>query len=115
LAFGLRTTQARSATKDAERILATIEKEIQRSPNWAKHAMNGALIAIGIFKPTVREKAIEAPKRIGKVEVDVVEMNCKTPEPIACVQKAAKRKHCPLPERTLNAPYRFISVAAPCF
>ena len=31
---------------DAEKVLATIEKEIHRSPNWARYAMNGALISI---------------------------------------------------------------------
>lgn len=81
--------------EDTEMFLATIEKEIHRSPNWAKHAMNGALISIGIFKPALREKAIEAAKRIGKVEVDHGETNCKTPEPVAYIQKAAKRKRCP--------------------
>ena len=80
---------------DTEEILATIEKEIHRSPNWARHAMNGALISIGIFKPALREKAIEAAKRIGKVEVDHGETSCKTPEPVAYIRKAAKRKRCP--------------------
>jgi hypothetical protein len=52
---------------DAKKILATIENEIHRSPNWAHYAMNGALISIGVFKPTLRKRAIEAAKRIGKV------------------------------------------------
>lgn len=80
---------------DAEKILATIEKEIHRSPNWARYAMNGAPISIGIFKPALRAKAIEAAKRIGKAEVDHGETYCKTPEPVAYIQKAAKRKRCP--------------------
>lgn len=37
---------------DAEKILATIERDIHRSPNWARYAMNGAVIAISVFKPT---------------------------------------------------------------
>jgi 3-methyladenine DNA glycosylase AlkD len=80
---------------DAEKILVTIEKEIHRSPNWARYAMNGALISIGIFKPALRKKAIEAAKRIGKVEVDYGETNCKTPEAVSYIERAAKRKHCP--------------------
>jgi 3-methyladenine DNA glycosylase AlkD len=80
---------------DAEKILATIEKEIHRSPNWARYAMNGALISIGIFKPALRQKAIAAAKRIGKVEVDHGETNCKTPDAIAYIEKASKRKRCP--------------------
>ena len=80
---------------DAQKILATIETEIQRSPNWARYAMNGALISIGVYKPTLRKKAIEAAKRIGKVEVDHGETNCKTPDSVLYIEKASKRKLCP--------------------
>lgn len=80
---------------DAERILATIEKEIHRSPNRARHAMNGALISIGVFKPALRQKAIEAAKRIGEVEVDHGETNCKTPDAVSYIERASKRKLCP--------------------
>lgn len=80
---------------DTEKILTMIEKEIHRSPNWARYAMNGALIAIGVFKPTLRKKAIEAAKRVGKVEVDHGETNCKTPDAVSYIEKASKRKRCP--------------------
>ena len=80
---------------DAEKALATIEEEIHRSPNWARYAMNGALISIGIYKPALRKKAIEAAKRIGKVQVDHGETGCKTPDAVLNIEKASKRKHCP--------------------
>ena len=76
---------------DAAKILATIEKEIQGSPNWARYAMNSALIGIGVNKPALRKKAIEAAKRIGKVEVDHGETYCKTPDAVPYIEKAAKR------------------------
>ena len=77
---------------EAEKALATIEREIHRSPNWARYAMNGALISIGVYKPALRKKAIEAARRIGKVEVDHGETSCKTPEAVAYIEKASKRK-----------------------
>ena len=80
---------------DAEKVMATIEKEIHRSPNWARYAMNGAIISIGVFKPALRKKAIEAAKRIGKVEVDHGETYCKTPDAVAYLEKASNRKRCP--------------------
>ena len=80
---------------DAERMLATIEKEIHRSPNWARYAMNGALISIGIFKPGLKKRAIEAARRIGKVSVDHGETSCTTPEAEPYIEKATKRKLCP--------------------
>jgi len=80
---------------DAEKVLATIEKHIHRSPNWARYAMNGAVISIGVFKPALRKKAIEAAKRIGKVEVDHGETYCKTPDAVAYLKKASNRKRRP--------------------
>ena len=77
---------------DAEKALMAIEKEIHRSPNWARRAMNGALISIGIYKPTLRKKTMDAATRIGVVEVDHGETGCKTPEAIPYIEKALKRK-----------------------
>ena len=80
---------------DAGKILAVIETEIHRSLNRVRHAMNGALIGIGVFKPSLRKKAIEAAKRIGKVEVDHGETSCTTPDAVSYIAKAAQRRHCP--------------------
>lgn len=95
LGFRLKDDPESVTDADAEKILATIEKEIHRSPNWARYAMNGALTSIGIFKPALHKKAIEAGKRIGKVEVDHGETSCKTPDAVSYIEKASKRKHCP--------------------
>ena len=80
------------ADADAEKVLATIEKEIHRSPNWARYAMNGALISIGVYKSALRKKAIAAARRIGKVDVDHGETNCKTPDAGPYIEKAAKHQ-----------------------
>ncbi len=77
---------------DADKVLATIEKEIHRSANWVRYAMNGALIAIGVYKPAVRKKAIAAAKRIGRVEVDHGETTCKTPDAVPYIERALARK-----------------------
>lgn len=81
--------------KDAEKVLATIERRIHRSPNWARYAMNGALIAIGVYKPSLRVHALEVAKSIGKVEVDHGDTCCKTPDAVPYIEKASKRKFCP--------------------
>lgn len=95
LAVRLKNDPGSVSDAAAKKVLATIELEIQRSPNWARYAMNGALISIGVFKPTLRKNAIEAAKRIGKVEVDHGETNCKTPDAVPYIEKASKRKRCP--------------------
>ena len=79
---------------DAEKVLAKIEKEIHHSPNMVRSAMNGTLIAIGVFKPSLTSKAIAAAKRIGTVEVDHGQTNCKTPDAVSYIEKASKRSNC---------------------
>lgn len=76
---------------DAANALATIEKAIHGAPNWGRYAMNTCLIAIGVAKPALRQKAIAAAQRIGKVEVDHGETHCKTPDAAPYIEKAAKR------------------------
>jgi 3-methyladenine DNA glycosylase AlkD len=95
LGVRLRDDPESIAEADAEKMLATIEREIHRSPNWARYAMNGALISIGVYKPKLRKKAIEAAKRIGKVEVDHGETSCKTPDAAPYIERASNRKRCP--------------------
>ena len=94
--YGILSTRLRDdagsvSDADAGKVLARIEKEIHRSPNWARRAMNGALIAIGVYKPALRKKAIEAATRIGKVDVDHGETSCKTPDAVAYIKKALSR------------------------
>lgn len=76
----------------AEEVLATIEREIHGSPNRARYAMNGALISIGVFKPSLERKAIEAATRIGRVQVDHGETGCTTPDAASYIRKASTRR-----------------------
>ncbi len=76
---------------ELKEILQTIEKEIHKSPNRARHSMLMGLIAIGIYRPELTEAAKEAAKRIGKVEVDHGETSCKTPDAVPYIEKALKR------------------------
>ena len=75
-----------------ERFLATIERDLHDSPNRVRHEMNSALIAIGIRNPALQRKAEAAAARIGKVEVDHGETDCKTPEAIGYIRKTVERQ-----------------------
>lgn len=77
---------------DAAAHLATVEKTIHASPNRARYAMNNAVIAVGIARPALRDDAIAAARRIGKVEVDHGDTGCKTPDAEAYILKAAARE-----------------------
>ena len=74
------------------RKLARIEQEIHPRKIRTKHAMNTARCAIGIGREALREEAVRSAKRIRKVEVDHGETGCKTPDAVAYIQRAAKRK-----------------------
>lgn len=82
------------AISDAEgnKLISKIEKEIHSAPNRVRHRLNGALIAIGVFKDALRAKAIATAKRIGVVEVDHGDTSCKTPDAAAYIERAVKRK-----------------------
>lgn len=72
-----------------ENQLATIEREIHGRPNRVRHVMNSALIAIGGRNPGLQKQALAAAKKIGKVEVDHGDTNCKTPDATAYILKMA--------------------------
>ncbi len=73
--------------------LPEIERTIHTRPNRTRDAMNNALIAIGVRSPQLRKLALAAAKRIGKVEVDHGETNCKTPDAAEYIHKTlAHRK-----------------------
>lgn len=71
--------------------IGQIEKNIHRSPNRTRHAMNMALIAIGGYRASLRARAIAAAKRIGRVEVDHGETGCETPDAASYIEKMAAR------------------------
>jgi 3-methyladenine DNA glycosylase AlkD len=68
--------------------LAEIESDIHGSPNRVRHAMNQALICIGLRNPALRKRALAAAKRIGRVEVDHGETGGQTPDAVAYIDRA---------------------------
>ena len=68
-------------------LLDRIEREIQRAGNRTRHAMNGALIAIGLRNAYLRDAATAAAARIGPVVVDHGETGCVTPPAIPYIEK----------------------------
>jgi 3-methyladenine DNA glycosylase AlkD len=75
-----------------ESFLARIEEGIQKAKNYTRHAMNDALIAIGIRNAALEKKALAVAQRIGKVVVDHGETGCQTPDAAAYILKTRARK-----------------------
>ncbi len=72
--------------------LAIIERDIHTRKNRVRHAMNGALIAIGTRNPTLEAAAFATAAAIGPVIVDHGQTGCKTPDAIAYIRKVQARQ-----------------------
>lgn len=78
--------------EDCRRYLRVIEAEIHASPNRARYSMNNAVIAVGIYKPSLTREAEAAAARIGKVVVDHGDTSCRTPDAVTYIHKSLARK-----------------------
>jgi len=70
-----------------ESVLGQIEAGIHKAKNRTRYSMNNALIAIGIRGGTLQQRAIQAARFIGKVEVDHGQTSCKTPDAETYIMK----------------------------
>lgn len=75
-----------------EPLLIQIERQIHKSKNHTRYAMNGALIAIGTRNSVLEKQALSVAQRIGKVEVDHGDTSCQTPDAAAYIRKTTARK-----------------------
>jgi len=78
------------ATPDAwfAQRLADIEKTIHEASNEQRDAMNRVVIAIGCRSTALRKQATAVAKRIGKLEVDYGDTDCKTPDAMQHIDKS---------------------------
>ncbi len=71
--------------------LGEIERELPTAPNRTRGAMLDALIAIGGTHEAARARALAVADALGPIEIDHGETACKTPDPVAYIQKMAAR------------------------
>jgi 3-methyladenine DNA glycosylase AlkD len=69
------------------KLIGRIESSIHSASNAERETMNSALISIGGRSPALRKAATAAAKRIGKVEIDYGDTECKTPDAVAYIEK----------------------------
>jgi 3-methyladenine DNA glycosylase AlkD len=60
-------------------LLKQIEKTVHQERNRVRYNMNSFVIAVGSYVPALYEKAVEAAKKIGKVDVNIGQTACKVP------------------------------------
>ncbi|MEO8395489.1 MAG: DNA alkylation repair protein [Chloroflexota bacterium] len=71
--------------------LARIARDLHSSKNRVRHAMNNAVIAIGLRDDALEAQAIATATQIGKVVVDHGNTDCETPAAIPYIAKAKAR------------------------
>jgi 3-methyladenine DNA glycosylase AlkD len=90
--FGrLARADARFSDQSVEDYLEVIERNIHKAKNRIKSSMNSALISIGLRNEKLQKKALAAAARIGKVDVDHGDTDCKTPDAAQYILKTAAR------------------------
>jgi 3-methyladenine DNA glycosylase AlkD len=87
LVAALATTDATLPDTYFEHLLAVIERDLHSSKNRTRHAMNSAVISIGVRNTVLQASAVAVAKRIGKVQVDHGLTNCKTRDAVSYIQK----------------------------
>lgn len=73
--------------KEIESLLHRIEKTIHAQGERVKYTMNGFVIAVGTYVPSLHNKAKATGAAIGKVSVDMGGTACKVPDAVACIKK----------------------------
>ncbi|MEM0896161.1 MAG: DNA alkylation repair protein [Verrucomicrobiota bacterium] len=73
-----------------KKLITRVARGIHEAPNREKDSMNSFLIAAGCFCVPLMEPALKAAAKIGKVEVDVGETNCKVPDATEYIRKVEK-------------------------
>ncbi len=84
-------------------LLAKIEHEIGQAGNRTRHAMNGALIAIGLRNEELCDEALAAASLIGPVVVDHGETGCVTPPAIPYIRKTLAYREAQAEKRAAKA------------
>lgn len=73
--------------QEIDQLLDRVEREIHAAKNQVRYVMNGFVIAVGSYYPPLAEKAMEVGKRIGKVQVNMGNTECKVPYAPDYIQK----------------------------
>lgn len=68
------------------------EAHIHEAQNYVRDAMIDAVIAIGARNEALRDQAIAAARRIGKVHVDYGDTACKTPDAVPYIERIWRRR-----------------------
>ena len=76
---------------EVRHLLKYVENNIHTSKNRVRYTMNGFVIAVGSFVPSLNVEAMIVGQKIGKVHVDVGDTACKVPLAADYIEKVEAR------------------------
>lgn len=76
--------------KELGALLDRIAKTLPAAPNRVRQAMNGFVIAVGTYVAPLGDKALATARKLGRVEVDVGDTDCKIPDAEAYIMKSRR-------------------------
>ncbi len=76
--------------KKIKALLKRIEKEIHSERNRVRYVMNGFVIAVGTYIPSMSKEARKLGVKIGKIEIDMGDTSCKVPYSPEYIDKVVK-------------------------
>jgi hypothetical protein len=71
-------------------LLDRVAKTIKSSPDRVRYTMNGFVISCGTYVAPLADKAMTTARKIGKVEVDMGDTDCKVPEAESYILKCRR-------------------------
>ncbi len=74
-------------SKEVEKLLKRVKKEIHQAENRVRYTMNGFVISVGSYVPALTETAIKTATEIGIVLVNVGNTACKVPNAVEYIKK----------------------------
>ena len=95
---GWNTLSALAATVPDEKLpvkkfsalLNRVAKTIRAAPDDVRYAMNGFVIACGTYVAPLADQAVATARKIGKVEVDMGDTECKVPDAESYILKSRR-------------------------
>jgi 3-methyladenine DNA glycosylase AlkD len=76
--------------KEFGALLDRVAKTLSAQPDRVRQAMNYYIIACGTYSAPLADKAVATARKLGKVEVDVGDTDCKIPEAEAYIMKCRR-------------------------
>lgn len=76
---------------ELQKMLKLVQKTIHQAPDKVRYAMNMFVISLAIYVGPLRDAAIAAAKKIGKVEVDMGDTSCQVPYAPDYIERARQR------------------------